>query len=88
ERTNSEVLVAWLTLALESGYEPVLPRVEQVLSTVGRMKYLRPLYGALARNPSTCARAAALFARLRPGYHPIAQQVIEALLARASVRAA
>ena len=74
------MLVGWLTLALQSGYHAVLPRVEQVLAEVGRMKYLRPLYLALARDPATRPRAQELFDRLRPGYHPIAQQVIEGVL--------
>lgn len=78
---NYEVLAAWLQLALESGFDAVLPRVEEVLARVGRMKYLRPLYGAMAkRGGATRARAAALFARVRDSYHPIAQQVVEGLL--------
>ena len=78
--TNYEVLVAWLTLALQSGYHRVVPRVQQVLGDVGRMKYLKPLYGALARDARTHAAAQATFARHRAGYHPIARQVIEGLL--------
>ena len=81
QRGNYEVLVAWLVLALESAYDVVVPRAEEVLTRVGRMKYLRPLYAALARRPGTRAVAEQLFARQRPGYHPIARQVIEGLLA-------
>jgi leukotriene-A4 hydrolase len=80
-RGNYEVLVAWLTLALESGYDAVLPRVEEVLARVGRMKYLRPLYAALAKREATRAWAERLFAQRRASYHPIAQQVVEGLLA-------
>ncbi|MDX2092478.1 MAG: M1 family metallopeptidase [Kofleriaceae bacterium] len=78
--TNYEVLVAWLTLALQSGYHRVVPRVEQVLGDVGRMKYVKPLYAALARDPQTKATAQSAFARYRDGYHPIARQVIEGIL--------
>jgi leukotriene A-4 hydrolase/aminopeptidase len=78
--TNYEVLVAWLTLALQSGYHRVVPRVEQVLGNVGRMKYLKPLYAALARDAQTKATAQTTFAKHRDGYHPIARQVIEGLL--------
>ncbi|HEY2747951.1 MAG TPA: M1 family metallopeptidase [Polyangia bacterium] len=82
---NYEVLVAWLGLALASGYDAVVPRVEEVLAKVGRMKYLRPLYGAMiARGGEPRARAAALFARVRATYHPIAQQVVEGLFAAAA----
>lgn len=78
--TNHDVLVPWLRLALESGYMAVIPRVEQVLASVGRMKYLRPLYTALAKNAQTRAVAAASFARNRASYHPIAQQMVETIL--------
>jgi len=78
---NYEVLVAWLGLAVESRYDAVLPRVEEVLARVGRMKYLRPLYGAMIKRGGPAReRAAALFARVRASYHPIAQQVVRALL--------
>lgn len=77
---NPEVLVAWLVLACESGYAPVLPRVEELLGHIGRMKYLKPLYTALAGREETRAVAREYFARFRAQYHPIAQQVVAAVL--------
>lgn len=81
-RTNYDVLVDWLELAAKSGYEPALARTGEVLGKVGRMKYLKPLYRALASRPETQAQARAWFERYRKGYHPIAAQVVEALLAK------
>ncbi len=82
ESGNYDVLVPWLTLALKSGYLAVLPRVERVVAEVGRMKYLRPLYSALAADPATRDRGNALFDELRAGYHPIARQMVEGVQAR------
>jgi leukotriene-A4 hydrolase len=79
-RTNFDVLIPWLTLALKSGYTAVLPRVQQVLREVGRMKYLRPLYTALATDPRTRDVAASTFAANRESYHPIARQMVEGVL--------
>jgi aminopeptidase N len=79
-RTNHEILVTWLELALRSGFDDVVPRVEEVLGAVGRMKYLRPLYVALAANPATRAVAERVFAEVKARYHPIARQVIEGVL--------
>jgi leukotriene-A4 hydrolase len=79
-RTNYEVLVAWLVLALHSGYLEVVPRAEEVLGAVGRMKFLRPLYAALAADDRTRPRAVQLFEQLGAGYHPIARQVVESVL--------
>ena len=83
-RTNPDVLVTWLALALESGDHAVLPRVEEVLTTVGRLKYLRPLYTALARDARTRDLAHALYARARAGYHPISRQLVESVLRAAA----
>jgi len=82
--TNYEVLVAWLDLALRSGYTAVLPRVEEVLAAMGRMKFLRPLYTALAANPATAAAGRTLFERLRPTYHPIARAMVESVFREAA----
>jgi aminopeptidase N len=80
ESTNYEVLVSWLVLALSSGYHRVVPRVEQVLTAVGRMRYLRPLYKALAADERTRPLARQLYERLAAGYHPISRQVVESVL--------
>jgi leukotriene A-4 hydrolase/aminopeptidase len=77
---NSEVLVSWLVLACESGYAPVLPRVEELLGHIGRMKYLKPIYQALVKRDETKALARELFAKFRESYHPIAQQIVRAVL--------
>ncbi len=81
ESTNYEVLVTWLERRVASGDEQAWPRVEEVLAKVGRMKYLKPLYAALSQTDAGKTFARACFAKLRAGYHPIARQVVEALLA-------
>jgi aminopeptidase N len=77
---NPEVLVAWLTLACESGDATALKRTEEVLTKFGRMKYLKPLYRALVGRPETKLLARKIFDDCRPRYHPIAQQVIAGVL--------
>jgi hypothetical protein len=57
-----EVCVTWLQVALHAGHAAALPRAEAVLASVGRMKYLKPLYRALADRPETRERARAVFA--------------------------
>jgi leukotriene-A4 hydrolase len=77
---NDEVLVAWLCLGVASGYAPAIARTQEFLGTVGRLKYLRPLYAALARNAATSVAARETFARFQARYHPIAQHVIRGVL--------
>jgi aminopeptidase N len=85
---NYEILVAWLVLALWSGYSPALPAVERVLGQVGRMKYLRPIYTALTKNPETRQLALQYFERFGSIYHPIARHVVESVLQSGSTACA
>jgi len=80
EAANPEVLVAWLTVAIRSGYVPAVRRAETLLGEVGRMKYLKPLYAALIAGPGTRSLAEAWAQRYRKRYHVIAAAGVEALL--------
>ncbi|HEX5750556.1 MAG TPA: M1 family metallopeptidase [Archangium sp.] len=80
---NAEVLVSWLTVSLRAGWAPALGRTEAFLGEVGRMKYLKPLYGALASTTEGKALARSLFNRYAERYHPIARAAVESILNRA-----
>jgi leukotriene-A4 hydrolase len=80
QSTNYDLLCTWLVLALQSGDHAVLPRVQQVLADTGRMKYLRPLYTSLAKDPRTRAIAQQTFEKLGAGYHSIARQMVQSVL--------
>jgi hypothetical protein len=79
-RGNHEILVEWLTVAAGSDYEPAMPRLREVLRTVGRMKYLRPLYGALGRHERTRALARSVFAEAAPRYHALSRRVAASVI--------
>jgi leukotriene A-4 hydrolase/aminopeptidase len=83
---NAEIAAQWLELAIRAKYEPAYPRLEQFLIGIGRRKFLTPLYTALAKTPEGLARAKAIYAKARPGYHPIAQGTIDKLLADAALK--
>ncbi len=80
EAPNPEVLVAWLTVAIRSGYPPAVRRAETLLGEVGRMKYLKPLYAALIAGPGTRSLAETWAQRYRRRYHVIAAAGVESLL--------
>jgi aminopeptidase N len=82
-RGNHEILVAWLAIAIASDYDPARQRVREVLTNVGRMKYLRPLYTALARNPRTLPLGREILAAAAPGYHPLSRRVASTILEEA-----
>ena len=40
KRGNSEVLFAWLRIAIRNRYQPAMPALERFLTTQGRRKFL------------------------------------------------
>lgn len=82
--TNAEVLCAWLAVAIACDYQPAVERAAAFLGESGRMKFLKPLYAALASRPDGVQTAREIFARHEAGYHPIARAVVGALLDGAS----
>jgi leukotriene-A4 hydrolase len=79
-RKSLELRCAFLVAALKAGVPDAPVQAREVLRETGRMKFLRPLYGALAARPETKPLAGQYFAETRARYHPIAQGVIEGLL--------
>lgn len=77
---NSEIAFQWLMMAIKNNYAPAYPRLEEFLTTVGRRKFVRPLFAELAKTPEGIKRARAIYAKARPGYHPITQASVDAIL--------
>ncbi|NNN29704.1 M1 family metallopeptidase [Streptomyces sp. S3(2020)] len=74
---NLEIRVAWLTLGVRSGYAPAVMATAELLAGVGRMKYLKVLYDALADREETLPLALSTYRANRGFYHPIARTVVE-----------
>lgn len=77
---NAEVLCQWLELSIRSGYKKADPALERFLTSVGRRKFLRPLYAALIETPEGKKRAAEIFAKAGPGYHSVSAGTIAEML--------
>ena len=77
---NSEIAFQWLLMSIRNRYEPGYPRLEEFLMTIGRRKFIKPLYEELAKTPEGLERAVAIYRRARPTYHPIAVTSIDAVL--------
>jgi len=77
---NSEVLQRWLLMAAHNHYEPAYSALENFLCTVGRRKYVQPLYEELVKSPENRRRAKAIYAEARPRYHPITQATIDEIV--------
>ena len=62
---NSEVLFAWLRIAIRHHYTPALPALEHFLTSQGRRKFLQPLYQDLMASDWGRAEAVRGRAELR-----------------------
>jgi len=77
---NSEILCQWLEICIRSKYHQADASLENFLTSVGRRKFLKPLYGALAETPEGKIQAKAIYAKARSGYHSVATGTIDELL--------
>jgi len=77
---NSEVATVWYAIAVRRGYHRVDPALEEFLLSVGRRKFLAPLYGTLAATPEGKRWARRVYARARPGYHSVSTGTVDAIL--------
>lgn len=78
--TNSEIAHAWYLLALKTSYQEIAAPLEQYLINIGRRKLIIPLYKQLATTEEGLAFARAVYAKARPGYHPLAQGTVDSIL--------
>lgn len=78
--SNYEILFQWLMRSVEVRYEPGIERLEAFLTEVGRNKFTRPLYTALANTDWGRDWAIEVYERARPGYHSLTRQATERAL--------
>ncbi len=80
--TNNEVLFAWLDLATRNRYDPAVPALTAFLNSVGRGKFVRPLYKTLYADAAWGRPIAQrLYASARPLYHPLVTRDVDKTMA-------
>ncbi len=86
EAGNAEILCDWLLLAVQNDYPAADAALTQFLTTVGRRKFLRPLYEELVKSERGRARGLEIYRQARPGYHPMAVATLDPILGWSAVR--
>ncbi|KAB8314732.1 M1 family metallopeptidase [Tolypothrix campylonemoides VB511288] len=81
--SNGEIAQRWYPLAVRSGYTQANEAIAAFLQRIGRRKLIMPTYEALAATPQGLAFAKEVFAKARPGYHPITTGSVEGVIAKA-----
>jgi aminopeptidase N len=75
--TNSEIAFDWFNIALTCKYQPAYAAIEHFLMTVGRRKFIAPLYRKAANDPELKIWAETIYHKARPGYHSVSRRTID-----------
>ncbi|MBP8249925.1 MAG: leukotriene A4 hydrolase C-terminal domain-containing protein, partial [Chitinophagales bacterium] len=76
---NCEIADAWYELAIKAKYTAAYAEMDEFLNSVGRRKFLMPLYKAMI-NTGQGELAKSIYAKARPGYHYVAQNSLDELV--------
>jgi leukotriene-A4 hydrolase len=77
---NSEILFAWFEHVIPSKYIPAYPSLEKFLVNVGRRKFVKPLFSALAKTDEGKKMAKDIYAKARPNYHSVTANTVDDIL--------
>ena len=81
---NAEIQTAWYRKAIHNGYSAAYPHIEKFLISVGRRKFLLPLYKELMKTEKGKIFAKEIYAKARPNYHSVASGSIDEILGEKS----
>jgi leukotriene A-4 hydrolase/aminopeptidase len=79
---NSEILFAWLELAIANKYEKAYPALIEFLNNVGRRKFVKPLFSELVKTEQGKILAKEIYKTARGNYHSITQETIDEILSK------
>jgi aminopeptidase N len=73
---NNEIAYRFLLSSVKAGYNVREP-LNKFLLSVGRQKFVVPLYAALLKNPNEKDWARTVYAKARTHYHPVTQASVD-----------
>jgi len=74
---NNEVAFRFYRASINAGNDAIRAPLQAFLMSVGRQKFVVPLYAALLKNPDQKAWAVGLYQQARPRYHPATQASVD-----------
>jgi hypothetical protein len=80
---NAEIGMRWYVHAIAAGDRAVWPAAAEHVTRIGRMYLTTPVYRAFAATPAGFAYAEQVYAKAKPGYHPLTRMAIEKLFMKA-----
>jgi aminopeptidase N len=76
---NSEIKAAWLLAVVKYKYEKAYPELHNFLKSVGRRKFIVPLYKSMKQNGLE-TMALQVYEEARSGYHAVAVETLDKML--------
>jgi aminopeptidase N len=76
---NSEIRFAWLMNRIAASDASLVDDTDQFLGSVGRRKFVLPLYRSMSRKPEIYPTAKDIYKRHRSGYHSVTRQSVDEL---------
>jgi leukotriene-A4 hydrolase len=77
---NSEILAAWFEHVIKHQYKDGYENLEKFMVTVGRRKFIVPLYKLMIATPEGKKMAQDIYKKARPNYHTVATSTIDEIL--------
>lgn len=77
---NNEIAFRFFLLAIKTQYREVRPALRRFLVTVGRRKFIKPLYTELNKEADDRKWALAVYREAREKYHPVTQAAVDLAL--------
>lgn len=80
---NAEIGMRWYSHAIAAGDKDVWTAAAEHMTRIGRLYLTMPLYKAFVKTPDGLAYAEQVYAKAKSGYHPLTQQAVESVIAKA-----
>ncbi len=85
QRNDDYFYTYFYSICIASGYQDVMPRVEDFVEKIGRMLYIMPVVRAMVETDWARDRARPLLERVHEKHHPVTIAALEALLKKAGL---
>jgi leukotriene-A4 hydrolase len=82
---NYFIMARFYLISVQSGYQDVLPDIERMVGSDGRMVTLAMIFRAMAKEGWTREKARPMFERHRDKHHPTTVAVIDGILSKAGL---
>ncbi|MGZ5282113.1 MAG: M1 family metallopeptidase [Bacteroidia bacterium] len=77
---NAEILAAWFEHVITHKYESAYPQLGTFMKSVGRRKFIVPLYKLLVKTDEGKKMATDIYKEARPNYHAVAVSTLDEVL--------